>query len=955
MLLVGIAHLALAAEVPIDPIAGQPEIDPAILKEINVVTPGEIVFADGFGPFVMLGTNKGPRDVRRLCSLKEGKVLGTIAGRFEIEKPFALDPQARYFAAWRGSGANTKVAIFTTKGQPFAELVNPSKVEALQALSDKRLAVTHENSISIWDVSNKKLATTIPLPKRPAGAGKPIISPNGKLVILFDKAEINCLDDAGKAIGTFTLPKLEENEASEGYGAALHADGKQLAVWLHSVRHNALTILDLSTGKFTGPFFAEEMKAQIGREDKLIDWSVKGDALLLRNRFVVDPECGKVLWELPAPAEGLPLRGLAMARLFNSHTALSAADGGGPGMLAMKASLENEGRIADVIKDQRAGPPITEAAIKRPIAPPDKPAATPPTEPAPMANARVIVGAQPAVRHVVGAPQLASLTATSLNAVREIFSPAGPVAITFKPGDPLRWNIPQKPPLMLPISASCSLTFVSSGQLLAAETHDPKQPIKLANNAQTYPTKSIDYFKLGDSSYARQIEFNMAASTLAISPDGNLLAITEADRRGRIDLIDAETGKGRSAFLPYGPELTDIRLQSAVFLDNERLLTDNGSKLVVWRLADVKPELMVKVKPHVLALSADRKLVVIAHEEGVRLIDPATLMAIGDLAIPKGEFPEGQRTATSVNVSPNGNLIAAVFHVKPSNANQTYVAVCWDLATGKHIACCKGIFHLMQTLQSGSIVFPGEGFLLINHQWLLSLKQNAIVWRFDGQDVVPALSPDGRIWYTVSDEKINKAVFVNGDSLLPDVVRWLDTFDHAAPELMRPGEKIVVRVQLNEENEAVQREIEARLVQRGLKIDPQSPLQLTVSVRENATGKSTTFGNLRPGNGNPGTQTLNIVESVGSSELTCNGTSLWKAEYRANNDAGSGFLEIPQGQTIEQIYNRKMRASIASSAKSALPVGQKFYQHKDGIAIMPGRGLLTTNGTKLFSPIAGAK
>ena len=91
-----------------DPVETKVDIDAATLKSLKLQGVGDLIAADSFGPFLMLGRNKEARDSRQLWSLAEGKSVGTIAGKFEIEKPFALSPSGKYFAGCAALSMATK-------------------------------------------------------------------------------------------------------------------------------------------------------------------------------------------------------------------------------------------------------------------------------------------------------------------------------------------------------------------------------------------------------------------------------------------------------------------------------------------------------------------------------------------------------------------------------------------------------------------------------------------------------------------------------------------------------------------------------------------------------------------------------------------------------------------------------------------------------------------------------
>lgn len=909
-IVIGVAAFG-AETVPADPIGKVPDVGSAPWKNIEAKITGDvdITFAEGFGPFVMIGRNKAATDSRQLWNLAEQKQISTITGKFDIDKHFTLSPDAKYFAAWRGHFAADKIAIFDQKGKPFAELKNATKVEGLQFLANGNLASFGLDNVTIWDVTSKKSLKTFTIPRRsPLARYKPTFSPNGKFYLAALKNVITVLDDAGKELAKFNCPKVDDFFESEVIGVACHPDGKTLAVYLNTIKKNGFCLLDVTTGLFKGPFELEQPAVTFGTEDRVIEWSPDGKAVVLRNRYVADAESGKVIWSFPEGDGGLipvalPIRMFAINRGIYSVKA---------DKFAIKSVSHDDAKIAELLKAARSGVKVSDLSL----------------------------------------PKLMEVTLAN---VKSATSPAAGVAWTGKP-DPAG-DTSKLPKAAIALDAKADqvdaifFTPPSAGLVfLDLRSGGGFRFPTMPGQVDKTKSKGVDVFRLSDGLRAGKLDFAFPARFKTASLDGKFVVVTDPETHERLDVLNVEKGEPVCAFKPFHEEGQNKRVTFVRYVGDGKLLTGNGTRYVVWTIPDGKAETQLLVKPHVAALSANAKLLAIAEADSLRILDAATLGTLGDLEIPI--MNQIRREIKAVTFHPDGKSLAASYNVTFKDNSIGSVIAVWDLTTGKSSIGGWTPGYLGGPFGNSSIEFAGKDHFLLNGTQLLSGKRNEIVWSIHASHQMRMAdnSPDGRFWYIARTEPFKEGgSLVSVDIAESMIHEWVKIIETAPTVLWRAGATVAVNVQVANAPNA-QKSLETVLANQGMKIGS-GYATLTVSATERATGKQVKYRDLFPSIGQGlGEQTVNVVEVVCVAQLAINGTVIWQGNNLYSNSGGS-IVNLPPNETdVGAHLSRSMWNGVASWAGSVTPP-KLIVQTRDGILALPGMATFTAKGIEVQPPV----
>lgn len=874
----------------------------------------EIIYAECYGPFALIGRNKDARESRQLYNLADQKLVGNIAGKFDIDKPMSLSPDGKYFAAWRGFFAQDKIAIFDQKGKPFTELKSPAKVEGLQFLADGKLASFTADKVTIWDIPTKKALKSFRSPKlSPFQRFKPMLSPNGKVSLIAEKNIITYFDDGGNEIAKFTCPKVDDFFESDVIGIAYHPDGKTLAIYLNTIKKNGFCLLDVTTGEFKGPYELEQPSVTFNNDTKVIDWSPDGKAIVLRNQYVVDPESGKVIWSFPEPDKGHRFNALP-ARLFGINRGIYADRSGDK--IAIKGMAHDEAKIAEIIKAARSGVKVTDALLPK-------------------------------------------LTETTLTGVKTSLIPATPVAWTAKSdpaGDASKLN---KGPITLDAKADLIDRIFFTPPAVGLAFLDIRagggfRPHVFPGHVDKTKSKQVEVVRLSDGLRAGKVEFGFDARFRTASLDGKFIVVSDPETGERLDLLSVEKGEPLCAFRPFhqegqpGKRVTFVR-----FVSDNKLLTGNGTRYAVWNIPDCKADAQVLLKPHAAALSANAKLLAAVENDAARVFDSNTLSLLGDLEMPN--MNHVKRDVTAVSFHPDGNSLLAAFQVVfKDNSNGVVIAV-WDLATGKGNAntWAPGFFGFPSA--NSSIEFAGKEHFLLNKTQLISIKRNEVIWSLhpSHQMYHAENSPDGRLWYTARTDP-----FKEGASLLavepadPKILDWVKAIESAPNVLWKPGTTVSVSVQLPNvpANTDPQKGLEGVLTRQGMKIGAGNAT-LTVTATERATDRTIKYRDLIPNiRQGLGEQTVNVVEVVCVAQLSVNGTVVWQGNNLFSN-AGGTIVNLPPNENdVAAHLTKSMWAGVASWAGSVTPP-KLIVQTRDGVMTLPGMATFTGKGLEVQPPI----
>jgi WD40 repeat protein len=948
---VGVALFALAsfptvgrAEIQADPIEPRNDVTAEAVLKIQIEGAGEIIYADANGPFAMFGGGKFPqKGSRSLYSLTDGKLLGTIpeAASGKLGKLCALAPSGKYFAS---ASVFDTVHVFGPECAPLPDIKAARGLKDVRFLADDRLALVGKDSIEVWNLAAGKSESAIPLLESGPFAPKPVLSPNGKIIVVASKNALVLQDAAGKKLGGFPLPA-----STAMGGAAFHPNGKTLAVLLTSVRKGALVQVDITTGKF-GPLREIPDTLPTRFEGRPIEWSANGEALMVLERFVVDPASGRAIWEFPGYKKGVgALAGTQPTpKLFGITHGVYLSDAGKGQIL--KGIVHDDDKIAAMKKSVQSGASVSAAAFPK-------------------------------------------LTDSTLKGVASAATPKAPAPWTVKLEPFELTELPkQKIPLDIKPGVVGEIFFTpASGRVFVESLTEPQSAG--ATKAKSVQTKAIDILNVTEGLRAGSVEVPFAARLRAASPDGRWLALTDAESDTRVDVLSTEGGKHLVGFKPFSQDINSPQIKLVRFVGDNKLLTDNGARIVIWSIPDCKAVVQLQGAAHTAVLSPNGKLIALALNTGVRLIDAVTLKTLGDLPAPKADA-NCQIHFKALAFDPKGQALAALCEMTRSDSLTWAVVSSWDLATGKSVYDFTVPGQLFSPHARASVEFVGNEHFLVNHTYLLGANRDEVMWTFEtgGATTRHATgSPDGRHWFvtapTLREAVMAKdraaqdvAVLVSTDLLKTSILNWVKKVDAAPKVLWKAGGDLSLEVALGGEmKEQVKNVLVKSFTRQGTKIVDGAAARLKLSESERQIGESTVRdldkqrpmppirkgGSTTPpakggsipspfnGNSTP-LPTVAINEKDVVAELTINGKLLWNARGEFSNRR-MGLMLLQKGETVEAHLAKELSAAAAHWAITVNPP-KLIVEAADGIVMaLPGKARYTTQGLVVYTPVLNPK
>lgn len=216
---------------------------------------------------------------------------------------------------------------------------------------------------------------------------------------------------------------------------------------------------------------------------------------------------------------------------------------------------------------------------------------------------------------------------------------------------------------------------------------------------------------------------------IALHDDGQQILMCRNDfGHGTHNRLEIWTIKGKGVvrsvvWTPYEEGWEPHRDVSwAEFINAEKLATcSSGGKIAIWNLATMQPTCHIQAEPDSIpCLSADRKMMAIVSKN-----------AMGLFNIEKQEMITSQKTprdlqGPAVAFSPSGRKIGCIAGDR---------IVVWDTATG---ALEKDFGLTGLHFFHRGIAFPDDEFVLVGYQYLIELKNQLKLWKFDGAEQVRA-------------------------------------------------------------------------------------------------------------------------------------------------------------------------------------------------------------------------
>lgn len=348
-------------------------------------------------------------------------------------------------------------------------------------------------------------------------------------------------------------------------------------------------------------------------------------------------------------------------------------------------------------------------------------------------------------------------------------------------------------------------------------------------------------------------------------------------------------------WMPYDDEKGGNRdVKWGAFLDEDRFATlGGGGKLVVWSAKSVQPLFYVQIdggsQP---ALSPDRKYLAISTGRQVGVLDLAAREVVALQSTEHLPWPK-------LSFSPDGSKLACLAHGR---------LVVWNLADG---TVHRDIPLTGLSVGTGEILWPHEKYLLLGKTQLFDIDNQVPLWTYRGHEVVEAA---GELCAFLASEHNRPGALVLAsvppptfEKALADAMQQPDFF------VLKPG--VTVRVNVDALPDAAEREkareaLTRKLKERGLSVGPQGTIDL-VATTEAGQERDVSYH----GFGISPWKTYKVREYISRLAFVYKGETTWQTQ----GSSVPGFIQLQEGETIEQVLRRSERPSYAVFQNVELP------------------------------------
>jgi WD40 repeat protein len=893
-----------SVDAPEPPVEGPPG-KPAI----PIPTGGHVVFARRPSNFVVVaGRDDRRRTAWGVYDLRTSKLTGKPVYPDNSATPSLFSPDGRYVAdRLRVTGKEVYGVWSFVTGEFVREMTLADRsvvwVAFVQPHQLLGVAETPEGLVArIWDVRNGDEVRTCTLFQARSRRGLRdafILTPGGRYLCCIEGDRLAAYDlTTGRCAGHAQLPAVPRSCVAGDFSP----DGTELACLLSFDSMLHLVCCDFASGRITlnhpyddagGAWF----------HGLSLSWVPDKSALLCAGNILLDRETGIEIWQFPADRSN-PRRLLSLKRM------LAVVDGRGGKTLTCVDLPEKD--LLRARESVRGGGKGVDAALPRLV----------------QANA-------------VSARALTLPTgATSWSAAPDT---AGPAVVAGRDLMIAKENETLK-------AALCAAP--DRGRVVVQKTARRAVGAGRATDQITF----IERYDVKSGQKSKDVPLPLVYEMLDISPSGDhVLVGFQQHGRGcdRLDVMRLQPREHIAGWRPYAGEAQaahrsrgeNVQVATrAVMLDDTHVLTVNGKgKLVVWELPDCKALYVCEDFGYPAAFSALRKYMLGVHHEEIRLFETATGECRGDLPSP--------RTGTQLRRAafrPDGTAAAGVV----ADGKNLALAL-WDLQTGTLSAEFPLPPGVLQSAYrgAGALEWRGDRHLMLDHQFLIDLKNRAVVWRYHlpAGSVFAVGGPTDKTWFcTARDDGNRGAKFLVGAETPNATARLKTEFTTLEKQLvLGPGMSVQLQVQVAEDLRAkVQALLTEALQARDIRIDPTSRLLFVLSTQQGTTGQEIGVTSSR----SPFASRFGRPETVfAQGQMSClmaikdaNGKERW-SHRRQVAMRSSGVARTDQ---VQAELSQEMQSAFQSMLSSGdfLRDGLPTYIFGDLNEILAGASTLTLRG-----------
>jgi hypothetical protein len=311
-----ISNGGVAWKVKVDPPDEPLELDreKKIMATIPKNAARDVIFPDCPSPFVAVGSNLNPRELREIRDIQGNRKIGAVRSTVLTNALAALSPDGQQFAAWPPGRDQIGVwAVKTEKPRGTITAAGNFSPRLLMFAGNKRLiAIGTTDEILVWGMPDGRPERAIPLPKIP-GVLVAGLSPGGRYLALaqgdIQLRMIRVFDvTTGSMAGEIRLSGFR-GKVPSCHALAFSCDGEELAALYETPEESTLFVFRIAGGQLSGHVPFEDslqalLNSGIWQGGHALQWFPSRKRLLAYGRGVIDRDAGKLVWTLPRDKSG---------------------------------------------------------------------------------------------------------------------------------------------------------------------------------------------------------------------------------------------------------------------------------------------------------------------------------------------------------------------------------------------------------------------------------------------------------------------------------------------------------------------------------------------------------------------------------------------------------------------------------------------------------------------------
>ncbi|MCE9526265.1 MAG: hypothetical protein K8R36_09455, partial [Planctomycetales bacterium] len=894
--------------------------------------------ASGPSNFLMLFNRDGGNEVRAVVDLRSGAFIGKpVEGKLDISyHAEVFSPDGRYFAARLGSIRETKIGVWsfaTGKLEREFELASDYKLVEYAFAGMHQLVTAFERNygsveITVRDIKSGKTVKEWNLTQTSGErlAGKSLLStPGGKYLLFVMGKRLVVVDIAsGEGVGEVLL----EDNPYDLSGTAFSPDGHLLALMYRASSRERLVVVEFPTGKVLLDHPYETSLEYFSYDGPVLDWVPDKSLIVYKGHLLLDAQTGEDVWTFPK-TDSLP------RRIIRSGEILVARSGKNGKVYETVSIPATE--ISKAIDMVRSGGTAIDTILPA-VTTPDMFSASKVTLP----NGFVQWSA---------APDAAPPPPKGID---------GEILVA-KDGETLQ---------------SMILTGSKGAKVVLQKEITPRSGTSGGKRDQKRVI--IERIDLVTGAHSPAIDVPYFYRTVDVSPSGNFVIAGYSDRKtktDRIDVIGLSPKKHIAGFRPYAGEPEDksvpsyegakrFMLKWVGMLDDEHLLTINTlGKLIVWKLPDCKAVYYFEKFGDPLAISPNHKYLAGVHDGQFRIFDSKTGQCLGDMESPSC----GVKPLRAV-FRADGRELSAII-----DAGEDRMLVRWNLLTGK----IDQEFPLPPELTSQLIFrvfgedrtleYRGNDHLLLDKRYLIDLQKRLVIWRYNvdlGTKFV-AGSPDSKTWYCMRkpNSQYGSPLFLTSiETPSPAVIRKSSGARLEKNLLVYPGRSVRLHIDLSQVGlthlqPTVEKAVRQSLEARGIIVDAQAPLLLSVVAGAGSTGD--VIGVVSGSSPLPWRRGNERLEAVIEEQIMvckiavsdASGVQWFRENSVKMRSSGRVKTENAQAELEKEMYEQFLHMMESGQAATSGVPTYIFYPLEE---VLPGESLLIFGGETSISKTSAA-